>query len=327
MLSCLRLIQQTAIPRFHKTTITPSDLPSLTPTAHRAHALLCHTPTRHKTTTQFGFFEFLKPVFSGLFGRGGAAAAASSTPVLGTLIAASVTAEIVGSSALTPLEAARIRMVSDPDYAPGLRSGIARMISEEGVGSLTRGLPVVLAKQVPYTVTKLVTFDYLVRSVASRLSGGGGGGGKGGVGAGVGVTVACAVIAGVLSSLASQPGDSLLSALNSEGRRDLVAAGATAGAVSEEEGEEEEDVCSSEDQAGGSCLTFNLGAASSSSSGVGVVAQEVEPVGRAMRRIVGEIGLLGLFRGMGARMMHVTSIVTVQLLIYQSIKRMVGIES
>eukprot|EP00903_Cladosiphon_okamuranus_P019632 g18052.t1 len=294
---------------------------------------------------KFGFFEFLKPIFSGLFGRGCADAATASTPFLGTLIAASVTAEIVGSSALTPLEAARIRMVADADYAPGLRSGIARMISEEGVGSLTRGLPAVLAKQVPYTVTKLVTFDYLVRTVASRFGSAAGGGGsrKGRVGAGVGVTVACAVIAGVLSSLASQPGDSLLSALNSEGRKDFVTGGGGGGgggdvtdSASEEfefeEEEEEEEVCSSEDQDGGAaCPGFGVGGGTvsdgSGGRGGGIVAQEVEPVARAMLRIVGEIGLLGLFRGMGARMMHVTSIVTVQLLIYQSIKRMVGIES
>ncbi|CAN0362973.1 unnamed protein product, partial [Ectocarpus sp. 12 AP-2014] len=229
---------------------------------------------------KFGFFEFLKPVFSGLFARGsrGAAAAVGAVtapPVLGTLIAASVTAEIVGSSALTPLEAARIRMVADADYAPGLRSGIARMVSEEGVATLTRGLPAVLAKQIPYTVTKLVTFDYLVRTVASLVARNSSGGGKKGFGTGVGGTVACAVIAGVLSSLASQPGDSLLSALNSEGRNAGVEGG-----------------------------------------GMNTVAG-----------IAREAGFSGLFRGTGARMMHVTSIVTVQLLIYQSIKNMVGIAS
>lgn len=231
-------------------------------------------------------------------------------------------------------------MVADADYAPGLRSGIARMISEEGLGSLTRGLPAVLAKQVPYTVTKLVTFDYLVRSVASRFSSGGGAvggdaGGKSGIGAGVGVTVACAIVAGVLSSLASQPGDSLLSALNNEGgRKDLVASGGGGDGTDTCSSEEYyEGVCSSEDQDGGGAYpAFNVGSAiRSSGSAGGVVAQEeeeeMEPVIRAMRRIVGEIGVLGLFRGMGARMMHVTSIVTVQLLIYQSIKRMVGIES
>lgn len=306
---------------------------------------------------QFGFFEFLKPVFTGLFvrGGGGGAAGAATGPILSILIAASVTAEIVGSSALTPLEAARIRMVADADYAPGLRSGIARMISEEGLGSLTRGLPAVLAKQIPYTVTKLVTFDYLVRTVASKSGGGGGG-------RGMGVTVVCAVIAGVMSSLASQPGDSLLSALNSEGRSPAAAAGAGNSAststidafnemsyVSSEEEEEEEGESSSSgsDSSDGHSSEyqdqdedvsfFSAVAAFDESEGVeeiataAAIAQEeavaVEPVARAMARIAREAGFSGLFRGTGARMIHVTSIVTVQLLIYQSIKKMVGIDS
>lgn len=281
--------------------------------------------------------------------RGGAAAAAAassaSAPALGILIAASVTAEIVGSSALTPLEAARIRMVADADYAPGLRSGIARMISEEGVGSLARGLPAVLAKQIPYTVTKLVSFDYLVRTLASKSGCGGG--------RGVGVTVLCAVIAGVMSSLASQPGDSLLSALNSEGRS-AAGAGSSGSSTSTIDAfnelsyvssEEEEDMsgsdsCSSEDQTQDDVSCFSsviseerigVRGATADATAAAAVAQEsivaAEPVARAMARIAREAGLRGLFRGTGARMIHVTSIVTVQLLIYQSIKKMVGIDS
>lgn len=204
-------------------------------------------------------------------------------------MAASVAAEVVGSSALTPLEAARIRMVADCDYAPGLRSGIARMISEEGLGALTRGLPAVLAKQIPYTVTKLVTFDVLVR-LASRAASCDWGRSSGcsqqpGRGRGVALTLCCAVAAGILSSLASQPGDSLLSTLNSEGRQG---------------GEENNEV---------------------------EVELPQESVARAMARIVREAGFFGLFRGTTARMMHVTSIVTMQLLIYQTVKSMVGISS
>ncbi|CAM9210751.1 unnamed protein product [Ectocarpus sp. 4 AP-2014] len=307
---------------------------------------------------KFGFFEFLKPVFSGLFTRGsrGAAAAVGAVtapPVLGTLIAASVTAEIVGSSALTPLEAARIRMVADADYAPGLRSGIARMVSEEGVAALTRGLPAVLAKQIPYTVTKLVTFDYLVRTVASLVSRNSSGGGKKGFGTGVGGTVACAVIAGVLSSLASQPGDSLLSALNSEGR----SAGVGGGGMNTVDGFDEVMMSDLNSEDGSGSMSDSGGSGSGSEeqqSGGGAYYQyspdapvyfegsdvparqlqqqqqqqrQVEPVIRAMARIAREAGFSGLFRGTGARMMHVTSIVTVQLLIYQSIKNMVGIAS
>lgn len=225
---------------------------------------------------QFGFFEFLKPLFSSLFvGGASVAGAANANPVLGSLIAASITAEIVGSSALTPLEAARIRMVAEPSYAKGLRGGMTRMITEEGLSALTRGLPAVLAKQIPYTVTKLVSFDVLRRATTSASSG---------VGVGVGVTTMCAVAAGMLSSLASQPGDSLLSTLNSERRSCVAGSDAQCGA-------------------------------------------DEEPVAAALVRIAREAGFAGLFRGTCVRMLHVTAIVTVQLIIYQSVKAMVGIRT
>lgn len=231
--------------------------------------------SHRRRSAQFGFFEFLKPFFSSLIVGGAGGNGGASNPMLGSLIAASITAEMVGSSALTPLEAARIRMVAEPNYAKGLRGGIARMISEEGLSALTRGLPAVLAKQIPYTVTKLVTFDVLVRAASSLSLD---------KGTAVWVTVGCAIAAGMLSSLASQPGDSLLSALNSERREKGSSVG--------EQGPRGE-----------------------------------EPVALALLRIAREAGFVGLFRGTLARMMHVTAIVTVQLVIYQSVKNMVGIGS
>ena len=75
-------------------------------------------------------------------------------------------------------------MVADRDFATGLRSGIARIVSEEGLGALGRGLPAVLAKQIPYTVTKLVTFDVFVRSATKAVRSRAGGKGRSGAGGG-----------------------------------------------------------------------------------------------------------------------------------------------
>lgn len=254
-------------------------------------------------------------------------------------------------------------MVADRDFAPGLRSGIARIVSEEGLFALGRGLPAVLAKQIPYTVTKLVTFDIFVRSASKAVArkrrgvgvdGGGSGGGRRGGQAWV--TVGCAIAAGVLSSLASQPGDSLLSTLHSEGRSrkhsggrddgsgvDIGSTGSGIGNISSSEGESvrdgeefgesfEEHLAESFEGASehayeqGVERYFEEGfeqAFDGFVDGEGFAARE--PVTLALVRIARETGFLGLFRGTGARMMHVTSIVTLQLLIYQSIKRMVGI--
>ena len=49
---------------------------------------------------------------------------------------------------LTPLEATRIRLVSDPKYASGLVSGFTRLASEEGLQGLYAGFLPILCKYV-----------------------------------------------------------------------------------------------------------------------------------------------------------------------------------
>lgn len=54
-------------------------------------------------------------------------------------IGASGIAEFFADIALCPLEATRIRMVSQPDFATGLSSGFARLAREEGIGGFYAG--------------------------------------------------------------------------------------------------------------------------------------------------------------------------------------------
>jgi hypothetical protein len=75
-------------------------------------------------------------------------------------------------------------------------------------------LPAIYLKQVPYTMAQLVTYDSVTRSLAARLASDGGGGEW----ATVGVALGGAACAALVASLASQPGDTLLSKLN-QGRR------------------------------------------------------------------------------------------------------------
>lgn len=56
--------------------------------------------------------------------------------------------------ALCPLEATRIRMVSQPGFATGLVSGFGRILSQEGVGAFYGGFVPILFKQIPYTMAK-----------------------------------------------------------------------------------------------------------------------------------------------------------------------------
>ena len=54
-------------------------------------------------------------------------------------LGASGIAEFFADIALCPLEATRIRQVSQPDFAPGLASGFARLAREEGIGGFYAG--------------------------------------------------------------------------------------------------------------------------------------------------------------------------------------------
>lgn len=56
-------------------------------------------------------------------------------------------AEFFADIALCPLEATRIRLVSEPTYASGLVSGFTKMASTEGVGAFYSGFGPILFKQ------------------------------------------------------------------------------------------------------------------------------------------------------------------------------------
>ena len=121
-----------------------------------------------------------------------------------TLALCAMCAEIVGSAVLTPMEQMRIRAVSDAGYG-GLSFGeTARRFGREGGFGTTLGnLPVIYAKMLPYTAVQLVSYDVFTRVLADS-----------GLTSTVTTRPAAAMLAGVLASLASQPGDTVLSVLN-----------------------------------------------------------------------------------------------------------------
>jgi hypothetical protein len=108
-----------------------------------------------------------------------------------------------------------------------------KLYQEEGIQGAFSGLPAMLLKQVPYTVTKQCTFDLLcatgfaalaaqasraAAAAASAATATGGGVGCAAAVATVGmqshtaVVLAAAAVSSVVSALASQPGDVLLTA-------------------------------------------------------------------------------------------------------------------
>ena len=70
-------------------------------------------------------------------------------------LGAAAGAEFIADVFLCPLEATRIRLVSNPSYASSMPGAMAKMASEEGViNAFYSGFGPILAKQIPYTMAK-----------------------------------------------------------------------------------------------------------------------------------------------------------------------------
>ncbi|KAL3938757.1 MAG: hypothetical protein SGARI_001618 [Bacillariaceae sp.] len=113
------------------------------------------------------------------------------------------------SLVLCPMEALRIRLVAEPEFASrGWINGGYKILQKEGVQGFTKALSPMVLKQVPYTVTKNVSFDLITRTFYSGFRQ---------AGLAVSGTTAfvipllAAAIASVMSTISSQPGDMILS--------------------------------------------------------------------------------------------------------------------
>lgn len=130
-------------------------------------------------------------------------------------LGASACAEFIADIFLCPLEATRIRLVSEPTFASNLPAAAARLIKEQGVlRGFYSGFGPILFKQVPYTMAKFAVQGRAAEMMATGL-------GKspaelqGGVK--LGVALASGVIAGVVAAIISHPADTLLSKVNKAG--------------------------------------------------------------------------------------------------------------
>ena len=98
---------------------------------------------------KFGGFEFFKIQ---LADKVGPEAAWNNRNLI--YLGASACAEFIADIFLCPLEAVRIRSVSDATFPKGLGAGAARMLSTDGVMGFYAGLGPILFKQIPYTMAK-----------------------------------------------------------------------------------------------------------------------------------------------------------------------------
>lgn len=130
-------------------------------------------------------------------------------------LGAAAGAEFIADCFLCPLEACRIRSVSDPSYAASLPGVAARLIKEEGVlRGFYSGFGPILFKQIPYTMAKFAVQGRVAESMYQSLD-------KtpaqcSGL-LNMSVSLGSGVIAGVVSAVISHPADTLLSKVNKAG--------------------------------------------------------------------------------------------------------------
>jgi solute carrier family 25 phosphate transporter 3 len=160
---------------------------------------------------KFGGYEFVKVNMAKSWGDQGAW---DNRFILGSL--ASGIAEFVADIFLCPLEATRIRQVSDPVMAklslPGAAS--AMMAADGLIPAFYSGFIPILFKQIPYTIAKFVVQDAAQEkiyntTVADRS--------KVSKGTKLAISLTSGVIAGVAAAIISHPADTLLSKINKAG--------------------------------------------------------------------------------------------------------------
>jgi len=199
---------------------------------------------------------------------------------------ASVIAGAFAAVLLCPMEEARIKMVGDASWArENLVSGMTRLLLEGGLLSTFAGLPAMLLKQIPYTMGKQVSFDVFAEMLYSLAQ----------------rqsrwtvdelrwsISVISAFFASIVACLASQPGDVL--------------------------------------------LTETYGAHGAHGDGHGKTSKTgkaAAPASRSVSSIIADIhakhGPAGFYLGLQARLSHVASIITSQLVINDLVKTALGL--
>mmetsp|Transcript_6363 Transcript_6363/g.8850 ORF Transcript_6363/g.8850 Transcript_6363/m.8850 type:complete len:326 (+) Transcript_6363:205-1182(+) len=169
---------------------------------------------------KFGFFEFFKSTAVSVVG-----AETAQKNSYAVYVSSSSLAEGIASVALSPFEALRIRNVARPDYCKNMMDGLSRMYAEEGFNGYYKGLPMLLAKQLPYTVTQLTVFSLLNDVFYEQLPKYSSKNSKSDLSTSQQLTVslACGIVAGVASAIASHPADTVLSRINMENKKAIHA--------------------------------------------------------------------------------------------------------
>lgn len=155
---------------------------------------------------KFGLYEVFKVFYSGLLNEEQAYVYRT-----GLYLAASASAEFFADIALSPWEAAKVRIQTMPGFANNLRQALPKM-QAEGISAFYKGLVPLWMRQIPYTMMKFASFEktlellyqHVVPKPRSECT----------KGEQLVVTFAAGYIAGVFCAIVSHPADTVVSKLN-----------------------------------------------------------------------------------------------------------------
>ena len=106
---------------------------------------------------KFGFYEGFKKQYSDLLGS--ELAAKNKTAIY---LLAGASAEAIGDIALAPFEAVKVRVQTAADVPPTLRGALPYIYRLEGMNGLFKGLPPLWMRQIPYTASQFVCFEWCI---------------------------------------------------------------------------------------------------------------------------------------------------------------------
>jgi solute carrier family 25 phosphate transporter 3 len=294
---------------------------------------------------KYGGFEFLKQAF--LESDNAEIATFGHDHRLLTLLVAAALAETVATVALLPLEQTRIKMVSDESYANNVLEAIQRLFREDGVDGFVNSLPPIYAKMIPFSMCQLATYDVAVgasRETAAALAVA-----VSAVAVDDNASAAVAEMASLVSealsspfvaqvpasflaattaSLASQPGDTLMSVINEgekketsfrETRKDADARASETGVESASAfGDGSEDVL--EASLGGSVVTLEKPRSVEKKSESNDETEKKKRRRAGVAETAARLGFDGLYAGWQERLAHVAAVIVIQLVVYDDIK-------
>jgi len=156
---------------------------------------------------KFGFYEVFKNVYGGMLGEENAYLYRTYL-----YLAASASAEFFADIALSPMEAVKVRIQTQPGFATTLREAAPKIYADEGLNGFYKGIVPLWCRQIPYTMMKFACFEktvetlykYVVPKPRDECT----------KGEQLIVTFAAGYIAGVFCAIVSHPADTIVSKLN-----------------------------------------------------------------------------------------------------------------